>query len=54
MYVVSVTSLSHEQRISKHAIIYGVEVLRVWTSQNRDSEFFSVKKKKRKKKQGLK
>jgi len=47
MYVVSVTGLNHEQHISKYAIIYGVEDLRMWTSQNRDSDLFAVKKKKR-------
>ena len=44
MHVVSVAGLNHEQHISKYAIIYGVEDLRMWTSQNRDSDLFAVKK----------
>jgi len=43
MFVVSVAGLNHEQHISKYAFIYSVEDLRMWTSQNRDSDLSSFR-----------
>jgi len=43
MFVVSVAGLNREQHISKYAFIYSVEDLRMWTSQNRDSDMSSFR-----------